>query len=228
MKKKMGIILGAGMGIVIVILGAVYVMKPRPQPADPVDPVDPKDKVVLSDQANLSRVSPPCLANDVLMVREMAESGENGYIVKGTITSEELTRVPFTGEGSAEFAQLYGDNLGTDYMVYDVDVDEIWFGDEVEETFTFKIMGDKNSVITKPNMGDEVIVFAYQTEGMDLPQLVDLEHSIFTNNGLLYSFSNTENLSSYDTKPDGTLKSDVEELMGKDMEELLRMARETE
>ena len=117
---------------------------------------------------------------------------------------------------------------GGSYMVYDVDVDEIWFGDEVGETFTFKIMGDKNSVITKPNMGDEVIVFAYQTEGMDLPQLVDLEHSIFTNNGSLYSFSNTENLSSYDTKPDGTLKSDVEELMGKDMEELLRMARETE
>ena len=221
MKKKRGIIFGIVMVAVLTIVGAVYFIITRPQI------IDPSDKVVLSDQAILTRVLPPSLATNVHIVKEMKESGENGYIVKGTITSEELTRVPFGGGNiPAELADKYGSGLGTDFMVYDMNVAEVWFGDVEGETFTFKIMGDKNSVITKPNVGDDVILFAYLTEGMDVPQLVDLEHSIFTDNGSLYSFSNTEILSAYDTKSDRVLKADIEELMEKDTEELFNMAME--
>mgnify|MGYP005775289803 CR=1 FL=1 len=210
MKMKKILITGAVILLILMGAGIVYVWNEQEEP--PVK-VDPKDKVVLSDQALLSRRKNPSLHFDVELAKSDEASAKKGYILKGKIVKEEELWTPYVPSAGGNFEEVFGEGLGISSILYTIDLDEVWYGEPEGDEFILQIGGDRESMITKPNMGDEVIVFAFQREGMPYPQLVDMEHSLFTDNNRLYSFSNTEELSSYDGKKASELKRDVERIM---------------
>lgn len=75
-------------------------------------------------------------------------------------------------------------------------------------------LGGLHDSVTKPQKEENVILFLNKREKGYVS--VNMEHSIFTvsEDGILYSFSNTEELSSYDGKKETILFEKIKEVLG--------------
>lgn len=203
MKRKKRVVIGLCSLLVLLIIGIgvryFYPVKVRPE-----------DKVVLSDELlPLSSAKPPSME----LYAKSITIGIDEYVIEGKILSEQEMNPMFLVKGSQEeFNKKYGQVYGTN-MIYTVRVDEVWYGNISEEEILVKIAGDKNSMITKPKVGDNVILFLSLHDGDDYYSPVYMEHSIFTNNGSLYAFSNVEEFCDYDGKKADVLKKDFYNLL---------------
>ena len=84
-------------------------------------------------------------------------------------------------------------------MAFTFEVRDTWYG-ECEDVITLRMLGGFNSGITKPYVGDELILFLFEnSNGEYVP--VFFEHSIYAINppdNRIYAFSNREPLAALD------------------------------
>lgn len=182
MKKKLFIVL-------LIILTFTFVACNNTQHV-----YDPADRVVLSSENQSLRMFAPGLDTnvalaDLIAVVEVKDNGrESTYILGEDL--EERWQIPVTNTH------------------YTFEVKDIWHG-EVEETeLEVVLAGGKGYGCTKPYQNDQLIVFmSKRQDGLYI--LVDDEHSMFAINppdGTLYSFSNKEDLTCYDSCSPDDLK----------------------
>jgi hypothetical protein len=83
---------------------------------------------------------------------------------------------------------------------FTVKINEVINGEFNEKYITFRMFGGHGEAFTKPNIEDNVVLFLSRQFGGDDYVTATGEHSIFTydEKGRLYSFSNTEEISSFD------------------------------
>ncbi|MCL1822728.1 MAG: hypothetical protein FWG44_00855 [Oscillospiraceae bacterium] len=158
--------------------------------------VDPEDKIILSDQL-YSRVSPPSMDLNL----RFAE-----LVVDGNVTStKEVTLSTGDMYSKEEIAQGMPNEITYTFSVFkvketirgDIDGKEVVNGEEIYVLLDYRM--------TKPNDGENLILFINSRfrEGCLFFIPIDYEHSIFTyedKTEKLYSFSNSKELSSFDSK----------------------------
>lgn len=180
--------------------------------------VDPSEKVLLSDEwsALSARVAPPSLELYAsLTAPKFRSSGNQLYVVQGKILSQENWNRPILSDEEQNEAmknKLGGTGMRTDTL-YTIQLEEVWYGDipETQQQIQAWVGGDEDSLITKPNVGEHVVLFLVYGNGRTYYSFMDLEHGIFTVNddGTLYSFSNEEALYQYDGQPVQVLIDDL-------------------
>ena len=180
--------------------------------------IDPSEKVLLSDEWTLlsSRIAPPsleCYAAFTVPRDDPQEPDPYLYVIQGKIVSEaDLTSPILDNPKQNEvLKEKYGGSGLQNETWYTVDLEQVWYGDipESQRQIDLWIGGGKDSLITKPDVGEEVVLFLYVQNGEYTA--LDLEHGIFTVNddGTLYSFSNLERFCKYDGQPVQMLIDDL-------------------
>lgn len=106
-------------------------------------------------------------------------------------------------EANEAMHEKTGAGMTTIDTIFTIDLDQVWYGDipESQQQMQFFIGGEEDTMITKPEVGEHVLMFLYMEE--ERYTSLDVEHTIFTVNddGTLYSFSNEEALCKYDGQP---------------------------
>lgn len=201
-----------------IAVSSVSELKPDVPDAPDRELVDPSEKVLLSDEwsALSARVAPPSLELYAsLTAPKFRSSGNQLYVVQGKILSQENWNRPILSDEEQNEAmknKLGGTGMRTDTL-YTIQLEEVWYGDipETQQQIQAWVGGDEDSLITKPNVGEHVVLFLVYGNGRTYYSFMDLEHGIFTVNddGTLYSFSNEEALYQYDGQPVQVLIDDL-------------------
>ena len=195
-----------------IAVSSVSELKPDVPDAPDRELIDPSEKVLLSDERLFmaSRLAPPCLEAYAWMAKQPKVS--NFCIIEGKIVYQEEWEHPMFEDAETNEAmhEKYGVGMTTIDMVYTLDLEHVWYGDipESQQQMQFFIGGEEDTMITKPEVGEHVLMFLYM-EGERYTSL-DVDHAIFTVNddGTLYSFSNEEALYQYDGQPVQNLVDD--------------------
>lgn len=195
-----------------IAVSSVSELKPDVPDAPDRELIDPSEKVLLSDERLFmaSRLAPPCL--ELYAWGDKHPKLPNVGIIEGKIVYEEEWEHPTFKDAETNEAmhEKYGVGMTTIDMVYTLDLEHVWYGDipESQQQMQFFIGGEEDTMITKPEVGEHVLMFLYM-EGERYTSL-DVEHAIFTMNddGTLYSFSNEEALYQYDGQPVQNLVDD--------------------
>lgn len=170
--------------------------------------IDPSEKVVLSDEGAplASRIAPPSIGLYAsLAVSKSRSPSIDLYVIQGKIVSEADLTSPILAdpEQNEALKEKYGGSGLQNETWYTVDLEQVWYGDipASQQQIDLWISGGKDSLITKPDAGEEVVLFLCMQNGEYTA--LDLEHGIFTVNddGTLYSFSNLERFCKYDGQP---------------------------
>lgn len=180
--------------------------------------VDPSEKVLLSDEWTIlsSRVAAPSLELYAALTvprREPQDLDEHLYVIQGKIVLVADLTSPILDdpEQNEALKEKYGGGGLANETWFTVDLKQVWCGDipESQRQIDLWIGGAKDTLITKPDLGEEVVLFLYQQNGEYAA--LDLEHGIFTVNddGTLYSFSNLEQFCKYDGQPVQVLIDDL-------------------
>lgn len=202
--------------------------------------IDPSEKVLLSDEWTIlsSRVAAPSLELYAALTvprRDPQDLEEDLYVIQGKIVSvAELARPILSDpEQNEALKEKLGGNGLTNETWFTVDLKQVWYGDipESQRQIDLWISGAKDTMVTKPDLGEEVVLFLYQQNGEYAA--LDLEHGIFTVNddGTLYSFSNLERFCKYDGQPVQVLIDDLNQAIDEaqtfnSVDEAIRAARE--
>ncbi len=174
------------------------------------------EKVCLSDSLDLIRKI-PSLATNVSLT---------SLVARGMILASDSVQLAFdTGIAAIEEKSSKMDNgTGTQpmigYTVFTLQVDESLSGADIrDQTIQVYMVGGPEDSVTKPHVGDEVVLFLAPFPFADPAVFItcSMEHSIFTvrPDGTLYAFSNTRELSSFDGKPVSALKEAIGLAAGK-------------
>ncbi len=102
------------------------------------------------------------------------------------------------------------------YVLYQVKVKNVWFGECKNMVISLGIPGDFESGPTKPLIGDELILFLYQNKEENYG-LIYYEASMFALNpplNRLYAFSDKETLTVFDGESKAKLRSALEDIIG--------------
>ncbi|MDR2531649.1 MAG: hypothetical protein LBC82_02280 [Oscillospiraceae bacterium] len=188
--------------LLIAVIGSLIVIKALD---DDYVYVNPADKIVLSDNEFITRVTPPSL-NSNLLFSDLVIDGtiidmsvHTGYMMDGILTEEEIM-------------EAWGFVPMATSTHFTVKVNEVFRGELEKDEYiiTFGLGGCPEGMFTKPNVGDNAILFLSSSE-FGTYNTATGEHSIFTydEKDRLYSFSNTEELSAFDGRNKSTLRRTV-------------------
>jgi hypothetical protein len=220
MKKKIVLAVVSAIvltGFIFVLLA--YFEQGEIEPPE-VETINYKDKIVLSDYRLIAVGDPPGIRANIEL---------SGAVVQGQIIKAEGMGLPFaTGTPlDDKIADMQPDGQLPEWAFtkYTMEVEKHILGDKTENIIEFILQGGLDSLITKPKGDERVVLFLERVmqghplhpEGFYTPSM--MEHSVFTidENGRLYSFSNTRELSAFDGKPVSALIDEIERV-AKDLE----------
>ena len=156
--------------------------------------VKPDDKILYSDNLMASYLGPPSL--------------EMGYHLTDVVIYGEIINIY---QGDIDFLLPVGDKLGEELpkmtcTYYEVKVEKTYLGQVDSEIITCRVLGDFDSLCTKPREKGKVILMLNEQIDDSTNEKVYgttmSEHSIITidEKGRMYSYSDTEELSALDGK----------------------------
>lgn len=161
-------------------------------------PYTEEEKIQLSSNGGYDVYNPGLEANCIL-----SDLVIEGIILDGAVTDEAHS---FIGSGTSKksFAYTY-----TDIPVW---VDNVLYGGVSEDVITLRLAGDETSLVTKPRVGDQLILFLAYNEDMDVYNACCLEGSMFIKNppdDTVFTFSNMPVFSKFDGEPFDSFKQEI-------------------
>ena len=186
---------------------------------------DPENKIVLSNFVEKPDYSDAYMPNpevpDAYFLRWITASCD--VILTGKVLTDGQEGIMYIGSPDNSPPFPY-----TDFTVH---VRDVWFGEtyENEKTITLRIEGNLNSIVTKPQKGDELVLFLaldvyLESHNVTLEEGSPTHWYALTTSGneesilainppndTLYSFSDHPVMSSFDGEGPETLKSAIED-----------------
>ncbi len=204
MRKKMNFFVLLIVPILVLTVLLVSVNKDKNDP--PYVKVKPEDKILYSDY---------------LLSSGIPASLEVGYHFSDIVIRGEIINIY---QGDIDFLLPVGDKLGQELpkmicTYYDIKVEKTYLGKLDSDIITYREVGDFDSLCTKPKEKGKVILMLNErvddnTKGKVYVSTME-EHSIITidDNGRMYSYSNTEELSAFDGKESKEFEKAFEKIM---------------
>lgn len=159
---------------------------------------DPTERVVLS--ANSSDV-------------QMAPNFDLNLLVVETIAE-----VAIVSDGEVHTRPMWGfdeyppeERPKLTYTEFEVSVKEVWQGESIPQNITLHILGDLDTEVTKPQKGDQLVLFLKCVDG--IYYLIDYEYSIFAINpgDTMYAFGDKESFICYDNDSSSDFREAIQE-----------------
>lgn len=162
------------------------------------------DKVVLSDNMLITKAAPSSLHTNVSMC---------DIAIKGKIINVEPYAMEIlSGTKVDEKLSSSGSVPVQHFLKYTLEVEDCYIGSVKNKTIEVFIHGGEETEVTKPAKTGELILFLNERKFGYV--VVDFEHGIFhiNDDGTLYSYSNTVELSAFDGKKEKDLIAGIKKV----------------